>query len=255
MRIIPATWKMGVSILAIGIVQVAATAAFAQGGGATKLARPAPLPGVPDLFQTPELSFEARAQHLHTLGVAIYVNSLGKTAEREKAILLLEQAVACDPANDVYRIDLADAYVLTGDETAIGMAIDLYEDVLDSDPDNDSALARLADAYLELCNDDAAFAVLARRAVGKNADSTATAMQLALTALRTGDFVRGAEEAVKLARLYPDDPIARLGAAMLLADAGRSADALEQVDCVLKTQSAESPMAEAARDLKERIGR
>ena len=230
--------------------------ATANGENLSDLPRPAQSAPSGESLVFPDMSaVKSPAESDNVLGVAAFANALKKPKDLDRAVELLERAVAADPENVAYKVDLADAYMFLGKDLAITAAVDLYEEVLDVEPDNDPVLGRLALAYLQLKNDDAAFAVLARRAAGKRADARGTALQLAATGLESGNLVRAVDETAKLVLRYPNEPFVRLVLAMLLSDTGRDADALGHVQKLIAELPAGSPLAAAAAELKERIGR
>jgi tetratricopeptide (TPR) repeat protein len=215
---------------------------------------PPPLPApVAGLDPPEEPSTEPLAHGYHALGVATLASASRAPGAYDVGVDWLEQAVAADPAERRYKLDLADAYMFLGDEVAVGAAIDLYEELLDDEPDHDAVLGRLALAYLQMGNDEAAFTILARRAAGKRVDVRATALQLAATGLETRDLVRAAHELETLVDRHPAEPFARLILALLWSDTGRASDAVQIADRLIAELPGGNPLAAAARELKARI--
>lgn len=215
------------------------------------LPQPKPLPAeLLDRLQ--DRPRESIAKDYHAIGAAVFRSKGSSVAQRAAAIDLLERAVIHDPTCSAYKVDLADVYVLTGNATSVGMAIDLYEEVLRDEPDDDGVLGRLALAYLQMSNDDMAFKTLARRVAGKNVDARATALQIAATAVESRDCTRAVEELRKLAENQPGDPFVQLILAMLLSDAGHREESDELADQIIDGRQVRDALTDAARELKER---
>jgi len=242
------------------------TAVDSQGPRLTSRERPVVAKGVADGLSLPQpkslpaelleglqdRSRESIAKDYHAIGAALYRSQRSSVAQRAAAIDLLERAVIHDPTCSTYKVDLADVYVLTGNATSVGMAIDLYEEVLRDDPDDDGVLGRLALAYLQMSNDDMAFKTLARRVAGKNVDVRATALQIAATAVESRDCTRAVEELRKLIENQPGDPFVQLILAMLLSDAGHREESDELAEQIIDGRQVRDALTDAARELKER---
>lgn len=166
-----------------------------------------------------------KALKLHECGVKAFAASLRDPGQRDGAVALLEEAVRNDPANDVLKLDLADAYVLSGHEVAIAYAIDLYEDALTRQPQEDSVVARLADAYGELENYDEAFRRVEQRLTLPKLNVRGAAMQAAMLSIESRQLDRGQRLLAGLLAKNPDEAGLRLLLASLLVEADRTAEA------------------------------
>lgn len=104
-------------------------------------------------------------------GAGARLNQLGRlaligardNASRDRAVELLEQAVRAEPANDEYKLDLADAYVVLDLELTLAAATELYESVLPRRRDDQDLLGRLVRAYAALESAPRAFEYAERR--------------------------------------------------------------------------------------------
>lgn len=191
---------------------------------------------------------------LHELGRALFPSAIGDPVKQREAVALLEQAWLANPANELIRLDLADAYVRLQTEETMTLALGLYESVLAERPGDDALLARIADAYGRLGNFDAAIAVAAARL--KNRDAVKTpfpaALQIADFATQSRDTERGIQELQAVVKSYPQDAGVKLLFVTLLLDAGQSEAARSQIDAVLKILPEDAPLAKEARRLQKR---
>jgi tetratricopeptide (TPR) repeat protein len=162
----------------------------------------------------------ARAVKLHERGVKAFAASLRNPEQRDGAVALLEEALRNDPGNDVLKLDVADAYVLTGHEVAIAYAIDLYEDLLTRRPQEDALIARLADAFGELENYDDAFRLVEQRLALPKPNVRGAAMQATILALDSRQLDRGQRLLTELSARNPNEPGVRLLLASLLSEGG-----------------------------------
>ncbi|MBS0202032.1 MAG: hypothetical protein JSS49_03970 [Planctomycetes bacterium] len=152
-------------------------------GDPSKLPRPEPLVEVEEEHLMGDRP-EELAEYCHARGVAVFLTSRGNPLNLDRAYDLLEVAVANDPSNVDYKIDLADACALSGNPFAVALACELYEEVLTDLPDDETILARLVDAYISLNNYGAARDVVTRR----TSDSLTTPFQMALIAIASNDY-------------------------------------------------------------------
>jgi len=161
---------------------------------------------------------------MHDLGRAAFRAAGNDRDARLRATELLEQAVEAEPKNDLFRLDLADAYLLLRHERAVAAAIDLYEEVLKRRPDDERLLARLVTAYSMLENGRQALDYAQRRLEVITADEAySAATQIAAAVVAGGELPRGIALMRKVVDLAPEDkPVALLLATLLLEQKDRT---------------------------------
>ncbi len=212
------------------------------------LSKPAPDAGGPD---------KAAAVEMHNLGASLFSASLESQdpIARDDALVLLEDAVRNDPDNNLYKVDLGDAYVQLGRDVSICLAIDLYEDALSGDPKNDGLASRISDAYRRLGNYDAAFAFASQRLSGQGDQVFRGATQIAMIALESGKLDRGIKLLEDASRNHPDNHAVSLLLATLQAETGKKTQSLAIVEGVIKAAPDDSLLAVQAEQMKERIAK
>jgi predicted Zn-dependent protease len=179
---------------------------------------------------------------LHDLGRAAFRAAGSDKESRRRAAELLEKAVEAEPKNDLFRLDLADAYLLLGHERAVAAAIDLYEDVLSRRPEDDRLLARLVTAYTILENGRQAFAYAERRlAIITADDAYSAATQVAAIVVAGGELSRGIALARKAVALAPEDKSVALLLATLLSEQEDRTEAKAILQKVLAQCDAKDP--------------
>ena len=220
-----------------------------ENGQTQASSKPAPDAGGPDKA--------AAAAEMHNLGVSLFAASVESQdpITRDDALVLLEKAVRNDPDNNLYKVDLGDAYVQLGRDVSICLAIDLYEDALSSEPKNDGLVSRISDAYRRLGNYDAAFAFASQRLSGQSDRVFRGAAQIAMIALESGKLDRGIKLLEDASSNHPKDHAVALLLATLQAEAGQKTQALAIVEGVIKASPDDSLLAVQAEQMKERIAK
>jgi hypothetical protein len=194
------------------------------------------------------------AQTLHAQGRDLLCACAGDPVLTDRAIALLEQAHKADKANDLYRLDLADAYVHLNTELALAWAIDLYEEVLKRQPE-DRLFARVAMAYEQLGNFQTALDYAEKRLSVPDAQLYSAALQISQLALESGQHARGIKLLTGLVAKKPDDQAVKLLLATVLSEAGRKAEALRMADEAILKLPPGIPLAKEAATIKGRIQR
>jgi hypothetical protein len=191
---------------------------------------------------------------LHELGRALFPAALRHPDRQRQAVELLEQAVLRHPENELYRLDLADAYLELGTDETVTLALGLYEtsDALRSE--DEAVLSRIAEAYGRLKNFDAAIAVAALRLSGGAKSPFPAALQMAALATESGDMTRGIAELQAAVQSHPEDAGIKLLLAALLFEAGHTQRANAEIDAALALLPPGHPLIQAARRLQDREG-
>ena len=200
---------------------------------------------------------KAAAAEMHNLGASLFAASVESQdpITRDDALVLLEKAVRNDPDNNLYKVDLGDAYVQLGRDVSICLALDLYEDALSHEPKNDALVSRISDAYRRLGNYDAAFAFASQRLSGQGDQVFRGATQVAMIALESGELDRGIKLIEDASHNHPKDHAVSLLLATLQAETGQKAQALAIVEGVIKASPDDSLLAVQAEQMKERIAK
>ncbi len=165
-------------------------------------------------------------QILHETGVETF--ALGISSDDPGALVqgisLLEQAALADPDNSIYWIDLADAYMASGNVLEYSYAIDIYWMLLSEDnPQQDALLSRLIEAYTRAGNFSAAFdAAIMRLAKSKPEQVDKAGLHLAMIAMSFGAFDKAAKALIKKAGDIDDSAYLLLLAASLEQVSGDS---------------------------------
>lgn len=195
-----------------------------------------------------------QAQRDHDLGKQLFLATRNDPVQSARAVALLERAVLAAPNKDVFKIDLADAYVQMGHELSLAFATDYYEDVLQRRPDNPQLLARLSEAYHQLGNKQAALDYASRRlAVTGSRDRYMAALQLASVAMQTGQHAAGVQALEEHLKLDPNQHGVRLLLATVQAEAGNTTRAIELIRQVQGKLKPASPLYETANKMLARI--
>lgn len=200
---------------------------------------------------------ETTSQALHESAVELF--ALGISGDDPSAVMqatsLFEQAVAADPDNTAYWIDLADAYMLSDIPGQYPYAIDIYWILLkEKDSQQDILLGRLADAYFKTGQTQLAFdASMKRLELAQDDRVELAAYSLAYMALANRSFVP-AVNALKTKAGSHQNPTYLLLVASLLEDAsGNPAGAVELINKALQKGQDGSPLAQLAENERRRI--
>lgn len=151
-------------VASLALPMIGASAWIWQGAGARTPVEPRTGGTVPTSQQTPTNAAAAAGggQKLNQLGRLALIGARDSES-RDRAVELLEQAVRAEPANDEYKLDLADAYVVLDLDLTLAAATELYESVLPRRRDDQELLGRLVRAYAALENAPKALEYAERR--------------------------------------------------------------------------------------------
>ena len=177
-------------------------------------------------------------------------NQLGRLAliaarddqERERAVALLERAVAEAPDDDEFQLDLAEAYGVLGRDLTWAAATDLYEQVLARRPDDQQLLGRLVRAYTELGNAPQAYQYAERRLeLVPAAGAYDVALQAVAIVAAGGDPRRGTQLVRGALAKNPDHKGMQLLLASVLAETGGRVEARALVERLLERATPDDP--------------
>lgn len=186
-------------------------------------------------------------------------NQLGRLAlmaarddqERERAVELLEKAVAEAPDDDEFRLDLAEAYGVLGRDLTWAAATDLYEQVLARRPDDQQLLGRLVRAYTELGNAPQAYQYAERRLeLVPAAGAYDVALQGVAIVAAGGDPGTGTRLVRGSLAKNPDHKGIQLLLASLLVETGGRDEARAIVRRILEQAPADDPYRIPAQQLR-----
>ena len=194
---------------------------------------------------------------LHDSGVELFASGLASEDLDAiiQAIDLLEQAAIGAPSNNVYWLDLADAYMNSGLATEYPYAIETYWMLYqEKDPQADAILARLANAYQEVGNRKAAFDVASERLKQANEKQSGSAgLQLTLLAFANGGIDKTVELLVDKADDLDEPGTMLMLAASLKELVNDREAALDLVEDALDELDKNSPSAKLAEQMRGRM--
>lgn len=162
------------------------------------------------------------AEALHEVGIRLYEMALAGNDldSMDQAIDLLEQAVAAAPHNRGWWIDLADAYLNSGNKLLVAEGIGICEELYPDDDNREALLSRMADGYIQLDNRSAALAMLLKRLeISAPQSAIASGLQVTLQAAADARAAEAARAMQAKAKTLADDrdagTLLLLGASLL----------------------------------------
>ena len=122
--------------------------------------------------------------------------------ELEEAQKHTETAIALDPGNNDYRLLMADIHILRDERPK---AVEVYQHLAGRHPENTRMQRKLMSAYIH--NDQPAKALEVLRHIESLQGMTReTGMQKMEILIRKGDYETAIDEAITLAKLFPEEP-------------------------------------------------
>ena len=254
-------------LLLVGAI-LAALACHQSGGRQADVSPSLPEPAKTTVSKAPQkveaVQESAQDQHersreaasLYKLGTSILRNPAleARSEEFDKAVSMLEDAFAMAPDNDIYALDLADAYIRNSTTMSVGLASVIYEGMLDRLPENDMILARLADSYARLSRYEDALKTALRRTWNKNISPLNAASQIVLFSTVSGEPSRGVELLIPLVSKFPAEaPQLKLMIAGLLAEDANKDGALALIDSILKELPETEPFTKEVLKIRKEV--
>ncbi len=250
-------------LLLVGAI-IAALACHQSGGVSPSLPEPAETTVSKAQEKVEAVQESAQDQHersreaasLYKLGTSILRNPAleVRSEEFDKAVSMLEDAFVMAPDNDIYALDLADAYIRNSTTMSVGLASVIYEGMLDRLPENDMILARLADSYARLSRYDDALKTALRRTWNKNISPLNAASQIVLFSTVSGEPSRGVELLIPLVSKFPAEaPQLKLMIAGLLAEDANKDGALALIDSILKELPETEPFTKEVLKIRKEV--